>query len=112
MLYLKTICYLLKSSIEIKKSGDAKIRTYEILQEINDLFLTCPPTNLREGIPNLNELDKIYKLLKMLTDISVQSGFEEAKLFLSSSKKVNYKSQYCEIYLNYLDNVINNSFNN
>ncbi len=99
----------MKSAIEFKKSHAIKIRTYEVLQEINDLFLSSPPTNLKEGIPNLNDLDKIYKLLKILTDLSVQSSYEEARLFLSNSKKGVYKSQYCEIYLNYLDNIINNS---
>jgi hypothetical protein len=99
----------LKSAIEIKKNQNVKIRTYEILQEVNEMFLTCPPTMLKEGIPNLNDLDKIYKLLKILTDVSVQSSYEETKLFLNNSKKGINKSQYCEIYLNYLDNIINNS---
>jgi len=99
----------MKTAIEIKKSHAIKIRTYEILQEINDLFISFPPTNLKEGIPNLNDLDKIYKLLKILTDLSVQSSYEEARLFLSNFRKGVYKSQYCEIYLNYLDNIINNN---
>jgi hypothetical protein len=61
---------------------------------------------LKEGIPNLLDLDKIYKLLKLITDVSIEGNSEEAKLFIINSKKAKGKS--CDIFLNYLENIIKN----
>ena len=66
------------------------------------------PINLNENCPNLEDLDKIYKLLRLLTDeiIKGNQNFGIAKNYLDSAKKSD-PCKYCEIFLQYLESIIN-----
>jgi hypothetical protein len=79
-----------------------------MLHEINELFVVYPPTNLKEDVPNLDDLDKIYKLLRILTDISINGNVNHVRLFLENANRSQNRIKYCEIYLHYLENIINN----
>lgn len=104
---MKTISYLLKINLENKIMMDSTVSTVEILSEINDLFLMHSPANLSENIPNLEDLDKIYKLLRLLTDdvIKGPQNFVLAKSFLDQAKKSD-QSRYCAIFIHYLESII------
>ena len=104
---LKSISYLMKTCIEMKINSNFEFNSLDILHEINELFVYFPPTNLREGVPNLEFLDKIYKQLRLLTDQCVRSNTHQAKQFIDNSKKRN-KSSYCVQYIYYLESIINN----
>jgi hypothetical protein len=78
-----------------------------MLHVINELFVVYPLTNLKEDVPNLDDLDKIYKLLRMLTDISINGNVNHVRLFLENAKRSQNRIKYCEIYLHYLENIIN-----
>ncbi len=108
MIYLKTINYLFKTSLENKIKMQGNVNSYEILNEINELFIMYSPANLNENCPNLEDLDKVYKLLKLLTDeiIKGNNNFSVAKNYLDTARKSDpYK--YCDIFLQYLENIIN-----
>ncbi len=109
---MKTISYLLKISLENKIKQQANISTIDILSEINELFLMYSPFNLNPDVPNLEDLDKIYKLLRLLTDdaINGSQNLAMAKTFLDNSKKSD-TSKYCSIFLQYLENIIQNNYN-
>ena len=106
-MYLKTINYLLKVRLESKINSQSNISTVDILSEINELFIMYPPSNLAEGIPNLDDLDKIYKLLRLLTDevIKGHQNFALAKAFLDNARKSDSK-KFCSIFLQYLESII------
>jgi hypothetical protein len=111
VVYLKTISYLIKLCLDNKTKYNPEfnleLRCYDILHEINELFVTYPPSSLREGVPNLDLLDKIYRQLRILTDVSVNSDLAQAKLFFENSKKRS-KTNYCQDYMQYLVSIINN----
>lgn len=66
------------------------------------------PANLNPNVPNLEDLDKVYKLLRLLTDeaINGSQNLVMAKLFLDNAKKSD-PNKYCPIFLQYLENIIN-----
>lgn len=97
----------MKISLESKIKLQANISTIEILSEINELFLMYSPTNLNPSVPNLEDLDKIYKLLRLLTDDAINGtqNLALAKSFLDNAKKSD-SNKYCSIFLQYLENII------
>jgi hypothetical protein len=107
LVYLKTISFLIKLCLDNKIKSNSELKCFDILHEINELFVCFPPTNLKEGEPNLDLLDKIYRQLRILTDVSVQADVQQAKLFYENSKKRN-KAVYCNEYMQYLLSIINN----
>ena len=100
--------YLIKTLIDLKNKENLDVFCNDILHEINELFVIYPPTNLKENIPNLEDLDKIYKILRVLTDISVKGNGNHVRTFLENVKKSQNRIKYCDIYLHYLENIINN----
>ncbi len=104
---MKTISYLLKISLENKIKLQGNVNTLEILSEINELFIMYSPINLNENCPNLEDLDKIYKLLRLLTDeiIKGNQNFGIAKSYLDTAKKSD-PIKYCDIFLQYLESII------
>lgn len=93
--------------MEMKIKQNAKLNSYDILYEINELFLTHPPSHLREGIPNADFLNKIYLQLKLLVEMAVDSDHKQAKLFLDNSNK-RTNSNYCDQFMIYLKSIIYN----
>jgi len=70
------------------------------------------PTNLNPSIPNLEDLDKIYKLLRLLTDEALigSQNIAMAKTFLENAKKFD-SQKYCSLYLLYVENIIESNYN-
>lgn len=70
------------------------------------------PANLNPNVPNLEDLDKIYKLLRLLTDdaINGSQNLALAKSFLDNAKKSD-STKFCSIFLQYLENIIHNAYN-
>jgi len=97
----------MKINIDNSARPNYEIKCYDILHEINELFVSFPPSNLKEGIPNLDLLDKLYRQLRVLTDKSIQADMVQAKMFLENSKKRS-KVVYCTEFMNYLVSIINN----
>ncbi len=66
------------------------------------------PANLNPNVLNLEDLDKVYKLLRLLTDdaVSGPQNLAMAKLFLDNAKKSD-SNKHCSIYLQYLENIMN-----
>ena len=104
---MKTISYLFKISLEDKIKQQANISTFDILSEINDLFIVYSPANLNPNIPNLEDLDKVYKLLRLLTDEAIKDlkNPSLAKTFLDNAKR-SENDTYCKLYIQYIENSI------
>ena len=98
---LKTISYLFKLILDRKERTLASVSTHIILSEINNLFLLFPPSNLQEGIFNLDLLDKIYRQLRQITDFVVESDQRSCKEFLDSIK-IKPRSEVCIEFIQYL----------
>lgn len=98
----------MKINLENKIKQNASLNTFEILSEINELFIMYSPANLNPNIPNLEDLDKVYKLLRLLTDDAIdgQQNLAMGKLFLENAKKSD-ANKYCSIFLQYLENIMN-----
>ena len=93
----------MENKIKIKGNVD----TIEILSEINELFIMYSPSNLSEDVPNLEDLDKIYNLLRLLTDEIIKGNQNfVAKGYLDTARKSD-PSKYCDIFLHYLESLIN-----
>lgn len=99
---------MFKISLEDKIKQQANVATFDILSEINDLFVGYSPANLNQNIPNLEDLDKIYKLLRLLTDEAINDlkNPSLAKTFLDNAKR-SESNKYCQLYIQYLENTIN-----
>lgn len=108
MIYLKTISYLFKISLEDKIKQKAAVSTFEIISEINDLFLVYSPANLNPNIPNLEDLDKVYKLLRLLTDEAINDLKDRSlcRTFLENVKRSD-SNKFCNLYMEYLENILN-----
>ena len=105
LVFIQTIIYLLKELITYIQQNRKEIKNpSDILHEINELFVLFPPNNLKKGVPNLDTLDKVYILLRGLTDETVKSNEKDAKIFIQNLKKS--KATYCELYCNYLSNIV------
>lgn len=91
---------------ELRKKINPEFRGYEIISEINELLIDYAPENLNKDSPDLKDLDQIYQLLKVLTNISIKNNIEDAKLFYENLRRETKKS-YNIIYLKYLEDVIN-----
>jgi hypothetical protein len=104
VLYLKTITFLIKEMIKFKENTKQRICCKDILHDINELFMIYPPSKLIPDAPDLDVLDKTYKILRELTDIAVVSDPCEAKMYLDEVKGRQGVFQYCQVYLNYIEN--------
>lgn len=100
---LQTVSYLIKTLIESSRKTDERISSADIIQDIHELFLVFPPTNLKKGIPNFDFLYRIYELLRMLTDLAKDKNMTEAKSVLGNLRN---KENSCQIFLNYLEATI------
>lgn len=113
MIYIKTISYFFKITLEDKIKQKANISSFDILSEINDLFISHSPANLNQNVPNLDDLDKVYKLLKLLTDevINDLKDPKLAKTFVESTRN-SQSNTYCKLYIQYIENKINSILDN
>jgi hypothetical protein len=103
LLHIKTLNDFLKQSIIYKRKENIDMSCHEILRELNDLFVVHSPSNLKEGIPNLTDLDEVYKLLRLLTDEIIKEKQKEVKNFVEETRN---KEKYCKMYMQYLENMI------
>ncbi len=104
---LKTLSYLFKLIIDRKEKTLTSINPNIVLKEINGLFLLYPPSNLQEGVANLDLLDKIYRQLRQVTDFIVELSPNSCKDFLEKMKS-KPRSEICFEFFQYLTTAIKN----
>lgn len=62
------------------------IRAFDVLIEMQKIFLKNPPENLREDLPSLQEFDYIYRGLKDVSDRLMELQPEKVIAFLQFIK--------------------------
>ncbi len=58
------------------------IRAFDVLLEMQKLFLRNPPESLREDLPCLEDFDQVYRGLKDVADKMMELQPEKVKVFL------------------------------
>lgn len=58
------------------------IRAFDVLIEMQKLFIKHPPENLRQDLPNLQDFDYVYRGLKDVSDKLIQLQPEKCQSFL------------------------------
>ena len=58
------------------------VRAFDVLIEMQKLFVKHPPENLRQDLPCLSEFDYIYRGLKEVSDILIELQPEKCMSFL------------------------------
>ena len=58
------------------------VRAFDVLFEMQKLFVKHPPENLRQDLPCLSEFDYIYRGLKEVSDILIELQPEKCMSFL------------------------------
>ena len=97
LVIIKVISYLLKELL--KKMNKENVIGREIICEINDLFTVTPPSTLTTATPNALFYQKIFTLLKNITDQIIHNNKTELNniiQYLQENKIV------CEDYIQYL----------
>lgn len=87
LIYLQSINFFMKNMLERRNHIDSRLDSFSILKDLNDLFFLFPPSNLSSDVPNLKDLDKVYKLLKVLTDCCVSQDAESSRRFLLQARR-------------------------
>ena len=70
------------------------IRSFDVLLEMQKIFMRNPPESLREDLPCLGDFDMVYRGLKEVADKMMELQPEKVKAFLnfvaqSTEKKKN-----------------------
>ena len=97
LVIIKVISYLLKELL--KKMNKENVNGKEIICEINDLFTVTPPSTLTTATPNALFYQKVFTLLKSITDQIIHNNKNELNniiQYLQENKIV------CEDYIQYL----------
>jgi hypothetical protein len=63
------------------------IRGFDVLLEMQKIFLICPPENLREDLPSLADFDFVFRGMKDVSDKFIDLQPEKVQSFLG----------YCEV---------------
>jgi hypothetical protein len=58
------------------------IRAFDVLLEMQKLFLSNPPESLKEDLPCLEDFDLVYRGLKDVADKMMEFQPEKVKVFL------------------------------
>ena len=97
LVIIKVISYLLKELL--KKMNKENIIGREIISEINDLFTVTPPSTLTTATPNALFYQKIFTLLKTITDQIIRSNKNE---LINIIQYLQENKIVCEDYIQYL----------
>ena len=97
LVMIKIISYFLKELL--KKAKKEKIKGYNLICEINDLFINTPPSNLTTKTPNCSVYQNIFTLLKSITD---EIAFQNKDKFSEIISYLKEKRIVCEEYVQYL----------
>jgi len=58
------------------------IRGFDVLLEMQKIFILCPPENLREDLPSLADFDFVYRGMKEVSDKFIELQPEKVLSFL------------------------------
>lgn len=123
LIILQCLNYLIKSIIIIKKESQNNLNstnnkavlfdTFVILTNLNDLFYSHSPTNLNENVPNLKDLDTVYKNLKILTDMCIEDSLNASIEFIQISRLCDNNNQrsnikISKVFVEYVEALIRN----
>ena len=97
LVMIKIISYFLKELL--KKAKKEKIKGYNLICEINGLFINTPPSNLTTKTPNCSLYQNIFTLLKSITD---EIAFQNKDKFSEIISYLKEKRIVCEEYVQYL----------
>lgn len=61
------------------------IRAFDVLIEMQKMFIKHPPENLREDLPCLSDFDFVYRGMKDVSDKMIELQPEKVQSFLSFS---------------------------
>ena len=103
LVIIKIISYFLKELL--KKAKKQKIIGYNLICEINDLFINTPPSNLTTKTPNCSVYQNVFTLLKSITD---EIAFQNKDKFSEIISYLKEKRIVCEEYVQYLIKLNNN----
>ena len=77
------------------------IRGFDVLLEMQKVFIICPPENLREDLPSLQDFDFVFRGMKDVSDKFIELQPEKVLSFLGyylqvSCDKVNFEQSLDE----------------
>ena len=58
------------------------IRGFDVLLEMQKIFVICPPENLREELPSLQDFDFVFRGMKDVSDKFIEIHPEKVQSFL------------------------------
>lgn len=58
------------------------IRGFDVLLEMQKIFIICPPENLREDLPSLADFDFVFRGMKDVSDKLIDLQPEKVQSFL------------------------------
>jgi hypothetical protein len=58
------------------------IRGFDVLLEMQKIFILCPPENLKEDLPSLADFDFVYRGMKEVSDKFIELQPEKVLSFL------------------------------
>jgi len=61
------------------------IRGFDVLLEMQKIFIICPPENLREDLPSLADFDFVFRGMKDVSDKFIDLQPEKVASFLGYS---------------------------
>ena len=97
LIMIKVISYLLKELL--KRLNNENVSGKEIICEINDLFTVTPPSTLTTATPNALFYQKIFTLLKSITDQIIHNNKNE---LINIIQYLQENKIVCEDYIQYL----------
>lgn len=59
------------------------IRGFDVLLEMQKIFIICPPENLREDLPSLADFDFVFRGMKDVSDKLIDLQPEKVQSFLT-----------------------------
>ena len=85
---LKAVTRTLQKLLKfLEGESDGAIRSFDVLLEMQRLFVRHPPEKLRQDLPSLSDFDGVYRVLKQVSDKLIQMQPEKAIAFVKFQSK-------------------------
>jgi hypothetical protein len=82
------------------------IRSFDVLLEMQKIFMRNPPESLREDLPCLEDFDLVYRGLKEVADKMMELQPEKVKAFLNFVAQSTEKKKNENAFIKYMRQVM------
>ena len=82
------------------------IRAFDVLLEMQKIFMRNPPESLREDLPCLEDFDLVYRGLKEVADRMMELQPEKVKVFLNFVAQSTEKKKNENAFIKYMRQVM------